>query len=257
MEVHVVSGFSLTNRMILYASVLLAPAQFSSGIKSNCPSNLGFLAYNWYTQLKWYQAVDQKQLHALSMVLQHFNLIYSISYIGGISSGNVYMGGFLGFGTAGVLLLNTLCAWISWATNQPEGFDLYHFFFFGWRTLNHNWHKFFLVWEIFDTMLALVVVIYTILKSFKIPQEDSHNNDEDGNGAGATWSRWARTLALIPLGSAGMLLATWPLILWVELIMAKNHIESATDWVAVWLFVAQACTLIVPPCTAVLGCFRS
>ncbi|RMZ90160.1 hypothetical protein DV736_g2627, partial [Chaetothyriales sp. CBS 134916] len=228
----VISGFSLTNRMLLYTSVLLAPAQFVSGIKNNCPSNLGFLAYNWYTQLQWYQAVDQKRLHALSLVLPHFNLMYSISYLGGISSGNVVMGGFLGFGTAGVLLLNTVCAWTSWATNQPEGFGVYHFFFFGWRTLNPSWHKFLLVWEIFDTLLAGTLAIVAILKSFEVSLQDK-NTDDDDDGAGAKCAGWAQTLIAIPVGSAVMLIAAWPLILWVELIVAKNHMESATDWVAV------------------------
>jgi len=28
----------------------------------------------------------------------------------------------------------------------------------------------------------------------------------------------------------------------------KNHIESATDMVAVWLFIAQVATLLAPSC---------
>jgi len=38
----------------------------------------------------------------------------------------------------------------------------------------------------------------------------------------------------------------WPLIMWVELIFARNHIQSDTDMVAVWLFVAQVILMLIP-----------
>lgn len=50
MTVQIVPGFSPTNRILLYASFALSPAQFVSGLGNNCPTNLGFLAYNLYTQ---------------------------------------------------------------------------------------------------------------------------------------------------------------------------------------------------------------
>src|SRR5271156_1988492 len=117
-----VAGFSLTNRWLLYTSIMLAPAQFISGVRSNFPANLGFLAYNWYTQISWYQAIQGKQLHALCLLPVHFNTMYSIIYLGGITSGNIFMGLFLGFGTAGVIVLNNVSAWTSWAVDQPDGF---------------------------------------------------------------------------------------------------------------------------------------
>lgn len=52
--------------------------------------------------------------------------------------------------------------------------------------------------------------------------------------------------AAIPLGAISMMMAAWPLILWTELIVAKNHIDSDTDMVAVWIFVAQVVFMILP-----------
>jgi len=56
--------------------------------------------------------------------------------------------------------------------------------------------------------------------------------------------------AAIPIGAAIMLLFSWPLIVWAELIVARNHIDSETDWVAVGLFIAQVASMFVPslPC---------
>jgi hypothetical protein len=253
--VTVVQGFSLINRLLLYASVLLAPAQFVSGLKNNCPSNIGFLAYNVYNQIVWYQAVKAKELHALALILPHFNLIYALSYLGGISSGNITMGGALGLGTMAVLGLNTAVSWISWMTNQPEGFYKYRFFFFGWRTLKPTWHKFFLVWEIADTLAAFSLGITALFGGFMIPADDICGDGDDDDKS--PWSRWLCTLAAIPIGAAVMLLYSWPNILWTELVVSSNNIESPTDWIAVWLFVAQTVAMIIPPCTAWLGCFRS
>ncbi|KAF2271380.1 uncharacterized protein EI97DRAFT_364797, partial [Westerdykella ornata] len=74
--VQVIQGFSLKNRWILYTSMMLAPAQFISGIGSNCPSNIGFLAYNWYSQVVWYRAVRSRQIHALALVPVHLNTTF-------------------------------------------------------------------------------------------------------------------------------------------------------------------------------------
>ncbi|KAL4769838.1 hypothetical protein BDW60DRAFT_209719 [Aspergillus nidulans var. acristatus] len=133
----VVQAFSLTNRWLLYTSMMLAPAQFSSGVGLSIPTSPGFLAYNCYTQIQcplYHRLCDQLP--------------------SGISSGNVFLSVVLAIGTFGVLILNTVCAWISWATNQPEGFGEYQFFFFGWRTLSHGWHIFTLLWRIGDSILV-------------------------------------------------------------------------------------------------------
>lgn len=246
-SIKVVDGFSLTNRWLLYTSVMLAPAQFLSGIDSNSPGNLGFLAYNWYTQISWYKAVKARELHALSLLPVHFNLIYAITYLGGITSGNIYMGLLLGFGTAGVMVLNTLSAWQSWVTNQPEGLGEYKFFFFGWRTLTEGWHKFFLVWQIGDSMIAFSCIITAI--AFPIALSSMRDKITDASikipGRGL-FSLSSMKYPLIPIGAAVILFGAWPLILWVELIVQKNHIESDTDMIAVYLFIAQAVALIIP-----------
>ncbi|KAJ6185901.1 hypothetical protein N7519_007202 [Penicillium mononematosum] len=233
----VVQGFSLTNRWLLYASMMLAPAQFAGGVGNNVPTNVGFLAYNWYTQIQWYQAVKARKLHALSLLPVHFNLIYAISYLGGISSGNLFLSVLLAVGTIGVLILNTVCAWVSWATNQPEGFGDYQFFFFGWRTLSYGWHIFTLLWQIGDSIVVLNTIIvagYLVLVG----------------GVDAERARripwYCRRYPAIPLGTIAMLIFAWPLILWVELIVQRNQIVSETDMVAVWLFVAQVGTLLIP-----------
>jgi hypothetical protein len=236
----VIPGFSLTNRLLLYASLLLTPAQAESGVGSNCPSNIGFLAYNWYTQYAWYVAIKHKQLHALSLLPVHFNLIYAITYLGGITSGNICMGAILGFGTAGLLIFNTVAAWTSWATNLPEGYGVYKFFFFGWRTLTPGWRTFILLWQITDTLGAITSAFLSISIAMSI-------EDDDDLEDAPQW--WNLCLSII-LGPPLMLFWTWPLILWTELIIARNHIESQTDNVAVWLFVAQAVAMLLPiPCS--------
>jgi hypothetical protein len=250
MTINVVyTGFSLLNRWLLYTSFMLSPAQLISGIGSNCPSNLGFLAYNWYTQVQWYRAVQSKQLHALSLLPVHFNMIYLFTYLGGISSGNIPMAILLGLGTAGVMVLNTIAAWTAWATNQPEGFGEFQFFFLGWRTLTPGWHKFFLLWQISDSMMALGCVITALVAAVSLAAPDAKEKLKEK----LPW--WSRYPA-IPVGAVIMMFIGWPLVLWTELIYARNHIESSTDWVAVWLFVAQVVALVLPSCTATLSCFR-
>lgn len=236
----IIGGFSLTNRMLLYANALLAPAQFFSGIDNNCPSNLGFLAYNMYNQILLDRAVQHEQLNAFCLVLPHLNLIFALTYLGGITSGNLFMGGFLGFGTAATILLNNVTAWISWIKNQPKGIGRYHFFFFGYRTLNEGWHKFFLVWQIFDTFVTAIMVVSAIVGGFSMAYEAKL---EEANA----WGKWGITWLLVPLGALLTLVVIWPLILWTEMIVKANHVESPTDWVAVWLFVAQVVAMLLPP----------
>ncbi|KAJ2902053.1 hypothetical protein MKZ38_001089 [Zalerion maritima] len=247
--VQIAEGFSLTNRWLLYTSFMLSPAQFLSGLGSDCPSNLGFLAYNWYSQIVWYQAIKAKQMHALSLMTPYFNLIYAISFLGGITSGNIVFGGLLCLGTAGVLLLNTVSAWTSWATNQPEGIGEYQFFFFGWQTLSTGWHSFFLLWQIFDTINALFFLSVGIgVAVLQKPIKEKVEKDFDG----LYLVRWL----YVPFGGAVMLFFFWPFIMWTELTASRNHIESHTDFIAVGLFGAQVVALFIPSLSGYLGCFK-
>ena len=240
----ITDGFSLTNRLLLYTSFMLAPAQFMSGLGNNCPSNLGFLAYNWYTQLIWYQAIKANRLQALSLLPVHFNTLYTLGYLGGVSAGNLPTAILLSVGTAGVMVLNVICGWICWTTNQREGFGVYRFFFFGWRTLDPGWHKFILLWQIFDTIAGFGCVI----ASFVLALRYSRVTKED--------VRWHWKYAAIIPGIAAMLLAGWPLILWSELLVAGNNIESATDMIAVWIFVAQVGLMLMPSFSRLWEYFR-
>lgn len=216
---------------------MLAPAQFTSGLNNNMPTNIGFLGYNCYTQVQWYRAVKAKQLHALSLLPVHFNFLYAITYIGGVTSGNIYMGLALGLGTAGVAVLNCISAWTSWAINQPEGYGVYQFFFFGWRTLTPSWHTFILLWQIGDSILALNCIISSLYLSISTPLKSA-------DGGKKPW--YLTTYPMIFVGAAGIMLCGWPLVLWTELIVARNHIKSETDWIAVWLFIAQVGAMLIP-----------
>ena len=236
----VVPGFSLTNRMLLYTSFLLAPAQFTSGLGNYCPSNFGFLAYNWYTQIHLLRATQGKELRALSLVIPHICVTFNFGYLGGISSGSTVIGTLQGILTAGLMLVNAAVMWISWRVNQPDGFGTYEFFFFGWRTLTPDWHTFFLVWGIFDTFAAVGLAVGAIFGGYQI----ASNYEDNGQSA---WKKWLGTIKTIFVGAASAMLALWPLVLWIELIVGRNHVESETDWIAVWLFVAQVVTMTAPP----------
>lgn len=242
--VEITEGFSLANRCLLYTSFMLAPAQLISGLGDNSPTNLGFLAYNWYTQITWYRAIKANRLHALSLLPVHFNTLYALAYLGGISAGNLPMTILLGVGTAGVMILNTICGWLCWTTNQREGFGVFRFFFFGWRTLDSRWHKFMLLWQIFDTVAAfscVIMVFVLALRFSRITTEDV---------------KWHWKYTVILPGAAIMLLIGWPLILWSELLMAGNHIKSGTDMIAVWIFAAQLGAMLMPNIPRYLACFR-
>ncbi|KAI5782383.1 hypothetical protein DFH27DRAFT_579260 [Peziza echinospora] len=234
----IVPGFSLLNRWLLYTSAMLSPAQFASGWKSNCPSAIGFLAYNWYTQIQWYRAVKAKQLHALAMLPVHYNTICCFTYLGGIPSGNYPMAVLLGLGSAGLMILNNISGWVSYVTGQVEGYGVFRFYFFGWRTLSPGWHKFFLLWQISDSLETAVCAVLAVGGAIAAVYASKDDDEE-------YW--WAK-YPLIPIGAAVMMFIMWPLVMWTELVVASNHIDSATDWVAVWLFIAQVATMIVPSC---------
>jgi len=235
--VEVTQGFSLTNRLLLYASFLLTPGQAMSGIGSNLPTNIGFLAYNWYNQCVWYNAIKNNQLHALSLLPVHFNTIYAITYLGGVTSGNLFLGITLGIGTAGLMIFNTVAAWSSWASNMADGYNVYEFFFFGWRRLTPGWHKFFLLWQIGDTILAINCVVLAIAISIFVAKIGTKPEEIPP---------WWTAYTTYAVGSVAVLFIGWDLILWVELIVSRNHIESSTDMIAVWLFIAQIGTMLMP-----------
>ncbi|EAU83307.2 hypothetical protein CC1G_10748 [Coprinopsis cinerea okayama7 len=243
----VIPGFSLTNRWLLYTSIMLTPAQALSGVGSHCPSNLGFLAFNWYQQYSWYMAAKSRELHALSLLPVHLNLVYAITYLGGITAGNAFIGVPLGLGTAGLMILNTVTAWISLKTNLPEGDGVYQFFFFGWRTLSKGWRIFFLLWQINDTLVVaasvFIGIIWGVIISFD-PETIFSIQSRD-------FLLWRETAIL--WGPPTMLLFTWPLVLWMELIVQKNNIVSETDMVSVWLFIAQVATMVWPSLVNLVG----
>jgi len=232
--VEVIPGFSLTNRWLLYTSIMLTPAQAISGLGSHLPTSVGFLAYNWYNQYIFYNAVKHKQLHALSLFPVFLNFVYAFTYPGGITSGNIVMDILLVFGTVGLIVFNNIIAWKCLATNLPEGYGIYRFFFFGWRTLTPAWRTFFRLWQIADTILLFVAVIGIVVIAIYL----SRKSDDD---LPSSEVRYVAVL-LAPLG----LVFIWPLILWTELLVSGNHIKSETDMVAVWLFVAQVVTMLIP-----------
>lgn len=238
--VQVVQGFSGLNRLLLYISMMLSPAQFAAGLGANCPSNIGFLAYNWYTQLQWYQAARNNQLHALSLLMSQFNFCFTLTYLGGVSSGNFLSALIMGFGTAGVMILNNIVAWVSWSTTQAQGYGVYQFWFFGWRTLGPHWHRYFLIIQVIDTLSLIGSVIGAITIAFRTAAMTK-------DGTPPWWYRYQ----VIYLGGVSVLLSIWPTMLWTELIISRNHIVSQTDQVAVWLFVVQLVTMLAPPC---FGC---
>lgn len=252
-NIEVYQGFSLVNRWLLYTSVMLAPAQFISGIGSRCPSSMGFLAYNYYTQVQWYIAIRRHELHALSLLLPHFNLVFLLSYLGGVSAGILPVGIPLGLGTAGVLILNTICSWKSWAFNMPDGYGVYRFFFFGWRTLTPKWHKFMMVWQIADSMFAAGAVLAAIAIPIILGTADERPAWWNTYGRKLPW--WS-TYAMIVPGALLMLFLEFPLILWTELIVKKNHIKSETDEIAVILFGAQIAAMILPMLGSLFSCVR-
>ena len=181
------------------------------------------------------------------MVPTHLNMTLALGYLGGVTSGNLPMGIFLGLGTAGVMVLNCVTAWMSWATNQREGYGVFQFFFFGWRTLSPGWHKFLLAWQIGDSVFALVFLGLAISVPVIVSKIDKENHYS------MRASAYFSTVVAIPAGAAGMLVLGFPLILWVELIVARNHIESETEMVSIWIFVAQVVAMLIPKVASVLG----
>ena len=232
----------------MYTSAMLAPAQLLSGIDNNCPSNIGFLAYNFWTQVAWYRAIKSKQLDALSLCPIHFNLLYYVTNLGGVTSGNIGLGVFLGVATAGLDVLQTVAAWGAYNEDLPAGIGVYQFFLFGWHTLTSSWRRFICFWQVFDTIVAVIFALAAFLLAIKAPKMEEEQKEYLGK-----W--WVKPCA-ITCGAAVVLIIAWPVILWTELIVERNRLESATDWVAVGLFAAQVGTMLLPSSKKVFGCFR-
>jgi hypothetical protein len=230
----VAQGFSRTNRWLIYTSMMLSPAQFLAGVGSQVPFGLGFLGYNLWTQVLWYRAIRAKQLHALSLSTPAFSFFFCVTYCAGLPSGNPIISVINTLGTIALLILNDVSVWTSWVTNMPEGFGEYRFFFFGWRTLGPGWHRFFQAGQVFSSIEILVIIFGAL--SFMQPV----NSREDAA------ERLTKRYSMILVGAAGTLIAIWPLIMWTELIVAHNHIESATDYISVWLFIAQVVAMLIP-----------
>lgn len=156
--VYIAHGFSLANRLLLYAGAVLAPVHFASGVANNWPGSLGLLALNWYTQLQWYHAIQHHQLNALALLPVHYTFVCTYTYLGGIASGNIYTAVVLMLATVGAMVHNVIDAWTAWAANLTDGFGKYEFFFFGWQKLESGWRTFMAVWLVGDTMAMALSV---------------------------------------------------------------------------------------------------
>ena len=139
--------------------------------------------------------------------------------------------------------MNTLTAWESWRRAQPQGFGQYQFYLFGWRTLSRFWHKFLFVWQIADAIITVIFILLALVLTIWGLKSPYSKKKFD---VSKQFRKRHHKLAAIPIGAAIMLLFFWPLIVWAELIVARNHIDSATDWVAVGLFIAQVASMFVP-----------
>lgn len=238
-QVVVMAGFSLTNRILLYASLLASPAAFMTGIETDLPIGAGFLGYTIYQQYIIYVAAQNKQLHALCLLPQYLNTLYAFTYIGGVSAGNYLVSGIMCIGTIAAIIINLVATWIGYLTNMPEGYGVYRFFFFGWRTLTPSWRKMFLCWAVFDIVATVFFIGFSIFVALIIP---SKKEDRD-----AWESQWRLVIdTSLIWGSALALVVFWPIVLWTELIIQKNNIVSETDMISVYLFIVQIALLAIP-----------
>lgn len=242
--VAVIAGFSVTNRLLLYANVVTAPAAFMGGIGTNIPVNAGFLGYTLYQQYLFYVAAKHKQLHALSMLPHFLNLMYAFTYCSGMIAGNYWLSYTMGIGTIAALIVNNITTWTAYTTNLPEGYGVYQFFFFGWRTLTHKWRILFLLWGVADTLVTLSYISLSKFLADWAPAASKGLKDDDE-------FRLANDTSLI-WGSIMGLIVSWPFILWTELIVQRNHVVSDTDWISVYLFIVQISLLALPIAYSVL-----
>ncbi|KAF6765645.1 hypothetical protein DFP72DRAFT_1058212 [Ephemerocybe angulata] len=78
------------------------------GFLSYFPTNLGFLAFNWYQQYLWFVSTKNKELNALSLVVGYINIMYTITYLAGLSAENDVFFCLQALGTVGLIVLNTV-----------------------------------------------------------------------------------------------------------------------------------------------------
>lgn len=224
----VLAGFSLLNRVLLYASMFTAPASFIHGLGSNEPINAGFLTYTVYQQYLFCVASKHKQLHALSMLPPYLNTIYAITYFGGLSTENSVLSFVMCIGTIAALIINNITTWMAFLMNITEGYGVYRFWFLGWRTLSHQWHTFFLMWAMFDSFATVAYIGVSIyLATVALKWSKDAGDDKQ-------FRRWEDRSLL-----SGSVIVFCLFAAWTELIVYSNHIVSATDWVSVHLFILQ------------------
>ncbi|PPR00504.1 hypothetical protein CVT24_005528 [Panaeolus cyanescens] len=238
----VAPGFSLTNRWLLYTSLMLTPTQATAGLGSSAPINLGFLAYNGYQQYLWYSAAKNKQLHALSLIPPYLNFIYSVTYLGGVPSGNIVVGGISATASAALIMMNVATSWVSITTNLPEGDDVYAYYCFGWKTLSKSSRRSFTAWNVFDTLFSIAMAVCCFFVAFV--SWDYFKEHKDSKEF--KMEKISSALAAVVLGPPiVLLLIGWELIMWIELIVQRNHIVSETNMIAVYLFIAQVVLMII------------
>lgn len=220
------------------------PAAALGGLGTHIPINAGFLGYTCYQQYLFYVAAKHKQLHALCMLPQYLNTIYPFVYLAGISAGNGLLSFLLCIGTLAALIINNITTWTIYWRDLPEGYGIYRFFFFGWRTLSPKWRTLFHLWAISDTIFTLLFIGLSIYVAAVVPAASESAKDDDD-------IRWWNDTSLV-WGSVLCTVVFWPLVLWVELIVKENHIVSETDMIAVYLFVAQIALLVIPSIYSIL-----
>ncbi|KAF5330529.1 hypothetical protein D9619_005187 [Psilocybe cf. subviscida] len=172
------------------------------------------------------------------MLPPYLNTMYAITYFAGISAANYWLSYTMCIGTIAALIINDISTWMAYLTNLTEGNGVYRFFFFGWRTLSPSWRKLFLVWAVFDSLATLIYICISLWLAAWTPEASKDVEDDEDFGC------WQDTSLV--WGSILGLVVSWPFVLWTELIIQRNHIVSATDWISVYLFIAQIALLAIP-----------
>ncbi|KAF5330606.1 hypothetical protein D9619_005194 [Psilocybe cf. subviscida] len=244
----VMPGFSLTNRLLLYANIITVPAAALGGLGTHLPINAGFLGYTIYQQYIFYVATKHKQLHALCMLPQYLNTLYAFTYAAGISAGNHWLSVITCLGTIAALIINNITTWTAYLTDLPEGYGVYRFYFFGWRTLSPNWRTLFLLWAVFDSFATFDYIALSVYVAGVTPVASKEVKNDD------TFKWWSDTSLV--WGSVVGLVMFWPVVLWTELIVKENHIVSETDMISFYLFIVQIALLAIPSVYSLLRRLR-
>ena len=223
MTIETIEGFSFVNRVLLYVSTVLAPAQYVAGVGSNCLSNLGFLGYNMYQQWMWYKVVSSRDnadyVGALYLLLPYFNMIFAISYVAGVSTRHWFLAFLLWGGTTFMIVVNTIATWKAYEY-MKDGYGVYDFCFFGCRELNIDWHNyFFRIWTISGTAMCVVSVIWTIAMAVLAVKK---NSDVNKFIRALGWNKFKLVIVAIFLGSFFMTIGFWPIFLYLYRHLKKD-----------------------------------